>query len=239
MCLLGAAIGAGASYYISHNQFEKKLLDVKLQAEQRAHDRRSQEAINNETLQNRLNQLESQKVMDDASITELQAELQKSHDQLKNVTQRLAFYENMDESSPNTQVSLRNIEIKKLDDVKVQFKVLLSRSADDEGYFDGRLQFIAEGKSGDKPQEVELLPLSEESQQTVPEDKESDTEPLSDAEPVTDPEEQLKAFAVHVQRLQMLEGVLAVPEDFQPDTVTLNVLQNGRVAVSRKTSLKP
>jgi hypothetical protein len=149
----------------------------------------------------------------------LQGELGRSRDDL-------AFYEQLLPAGPAGTIAVRGAELTPRGRT-LRYQVLVMRSTGPGAApFTGRLQFVAEGRLSGKRQTVVLQPAQGPADLPAPA-----LQPTHSPAPVAE-------LTLKLDRYQRSQGVLALPEHFVLEKVTINVLQGNTVRASRSLALK-
>jgi len=210
--VLGLILGASVARHWFGNEALRQYDVLKSQTQAQLNQARAQLAAaraQNDALQGQLMVEESTRRGLVTSLADAQAELGQLHEQL-------AFFDQLLPPGPKGAVSIRALEIEHVGPI-LQYKVLLMRNAQEDVPFSGRMQFVAKGLRQGKPATVTLDPVR------LP-----GNEP-AEAAPAT--------LALSFDQFQRGAGVLGIPPDFTPQTVTLNVLEGDTLRVSRTVNL--
>ncbi|HWL28283.1 MAG TPA: DUF6776 family protein [Burkholderiaceae bacterium] len=147
----------------------------------------------------------------EATLHDTQLELGKARDQL-------AFFDQLLPPGPKGAISIRALEIERLGP-NLQYRTLLMRNGPDAEPFSGTMQFTAKGLQDGKAAKIELHAARAPGLATV------GGVPSGDG------------LVLSFDQYQRSGGLLSVPEGFEPQTVTLNVLEGNSVRVSRTVNL--
>lgn len=177
--------------------------------------------------QARTQQVRNELTIEQAARAELEKSLAAIQEELGRTKDHLAFYEQLLPPGPNGAIALRAVELEKQSKA-LAFRVLLMRSGKPTERFTGRLQFVATGKKDGKEVTEVLQPL-----QSIAKDATANS-PLNTLGAATSDQDSLKLSFDQFQRSQ---GVLALPEGFEPSAVVVNVLNGDIVLASRKVDL--
>lgn len=215
----GAILGAGLVYF----GFERPALEAaQRRIEQNEVDLAAQRARLEEAttlaaaLEGRLMVEESTRRGLETTLGTLQGELGRARD-------TLAFYEQLIPPGPDGAVSIRALDIERVGP-HLQYRALLMRSGRNEKPFEGELQFIATGRMGEQEVNMPLEPAVI-----------SSPDPSSESAQAP----QGTALAVSFSEFQRSSGLLGLPEGFEPESITVNVLEGRKVRVSRSIKLAP
>jgi len=223
--LLGGAAGYWLASTLGEESAARKLQQLKTQFDVVT----SQNRYDYQVLKSKLDALEGQLLVEQSTRKSLEATLQATQEALGRARDQLAFFDRLLPPGPSGAISIRALDFQAMGPT-LAYKVLLMRNAPGQEPFTGQLQFVAKGKLGDEPVELTLQPATAaaQSESGSQEVSSSDGEP-SDQGPL----------ALQFEQFQRSEGLLALPENFQPLTVTLNVLEGKTMRVSRSVSLPP
>lgn len=231
LLVLGVAIGAGGMYYYEFNQWQRELEDIKLKHQGELRTTLLQEQITNQALKNQLDQMQAKSMLDQATIGRFTEETARLQEEISERTEELLFYEEMLPAGPTGSVSLRGLEVNR-EGRRIQYKVLLSRKANGDKPFKGRLQFQANGISDGKEVSIDLFP-----EQLTPDNRLAEPPAAGmkgnnlkkmRANPILD---------LEFLRLQRSQGLLVLPEGFEPYEVTLRVLEGNNVRITKAVIL--
>ena len=197
-------------------------------------DRVAQTLVRNEfeaqlqLARSRIDQALSEGVVERAARIELEKNLAQAQVEMGRLKDQLAFYEQLLPPGPQGAIDLRAVDLVRQGQA-LSYRVLLMRSGRLGERFSGRLEFVATGQSQGKEATYILSPL----QAGLP-------SPAIDQVPIEHPQtdqvsiEQLK---LEFEQFQRSQGVLALPPDFEPHTVTVRVLDGDIVLASRRVDL--
>ncbi|MBB5215858.1 DUF6776 family protein [Parapusillimonas granuli] len=161
--------------------------------------------------------LGGQLVMEESTRKGLEASLQSAQAELGRLRDQLAFFDQLLPPGPKGAISIRALEIERIGP-NLLYRVLLQRSAQGESLFKGVLQFVAQGVRDGKEVKITLEAARS------PGGSES-------VAPDTD------GFALAFDQFQRGAGLLSLPGNFEPTSVTLNVLEGAAVRASRTIAL--
>lgn len=172
--------------------------------------------------------LQGQLLVEQSTRKSLESTLQSTQSELGRARDQLAFFDRLLPPGPNGSVSIRALDFQP-NGPTLMYKVLLMRNAPGLADFSGQMQFLATGTLGGEKVELALQPATADAAgEPATEVSDSDGEPSKQG-PLT----------LQFEQFQRTEGLLALPEGFQPLTVTLNVLEGKTLRVSRTVSLPP
>ncbi|WP_143277493.1 DUF6776 family protein [Bordetella genomosp. 9] len=127
---------------------------------------------------------------------------------------RLAFYDQLLPAGPAGTLSIRAVEITRVP-AGLRYRVLLMRSARPGlAPFVGSLRFVAQGARDGAEVQLPLAPLQ--------------TEPGTDNPPLV---------PLEVDQYRGSEGILALPPDFTPREVAVDVIRDGVVQASQQAAV--
>lgn len=172
---------------------------------------------------NALAALEGRLVVEESTRRGLETALLAQQQELGRAREGLAFYEQLMPPGPKAAVAIRALDIDRVGP-HLRYRLLLMRSGSNAKPFQGSLQFLAKGQIDG----VEV---------TVPLTPEVVTTGQSDASKVSEAADEL--IAVEFLDFQRDSGLLALPAGFEPDSVTVNVLEGRTLRTSRSMSLTP
>jgi len=225
---LALVLGGVAGYWLASTLGEesaaRKLQQLKTQFDVVT----SQNQYDYQVLKSNLDAVEGQLLVEQSTRKSLEATLQATQEELGRARDQLAFFDRLLPPGPSGSISIRALDIQAKGPT-LSYKVLLMRNAPGQEAFTGQLQFVAKGKLGGESIELTLQPATSERNNSAPEELSS-----SDGEPSNQ-----GPLALQFEQFQRSEGLLALPENFEPLTVTLNVLEGKTMRVSRTVSLPP
>lgn len=163
--------------------------------------------------------LEGRLLVEESTRRGLETGLQVMQNELGQARDSLAFFEQLMPPGPNGSLSVRALDIERLGP-HLRYRALLMRSGASGKVFQGSLQFLAHGRQGDEPLTVAL------SAAVLEADVLADT-------PETD------ILSVEFSDFQRSSGLLSLPPGFEPESVTLNVLEGRTVRASHSVALPP
>lgn len=220
--LLGAAAGYWIATTIGEESAARKLQHLQTQFDVVT----SQNRYDYQVLKSSLDAVEGQLLVEQSTRKSLEATLQATQEELGRARDQLAFFDQLLPPGPNGSISIRALDFQAKGPT-LFYKVMLMRNAPGQEAFTGQLQFVAKGKLGDESVELTLQPATAT-------DPDSGAADLSGSD--GEPSEQ-EALALQFEQFQRSEGLLALPENFEPSSVTLNVLEGKTMRVSRTVSL--
>ncbi|CAM4041699.1 DUF6776 family protein [Bordetella tumulicola] len=226
--LIGLGLGAVAGYQYARQSVIRApsvVITAEQIAAQDAAVRQSQ--AESRFLRAQLDTADGEIAVERAARKELEVQLTSSQDELGRVRDRLAFFEQLLPPGPEGAVEIRGAEVER-DGQGLKYRVLLMRSGRNGGApFDGALRFQAVGLLKGDTVSVDLVPMQFTSADAT--DKKAASQDDEAAEG--------GSLALKFEQYQRSEGVLALPEGFVPDTVTVSVLEGTTVRASRTIKL--
>jgi len=174
--------------------------------------------------QGQLDTADGELVIERAARQELETQLRAVQAEVGRVRDQLAFYEQLLPPGPEGSVDIRGVQIDR-EGGGLRYKVLLMRSGRNGGAsFAGALRFQATGVLKGETVTVDLAPLQVK----------AETGPVT----VTGESTTAASLALQFDQYQRSQGVLAVPEGFVPESVTVSVLEGDTVRASRSIKLE-
>lgn len=230
LCTLAIGLGLGAvAGYKYARQSVIQAPSVVITAEQIAAQDTAvrQSQAESRFLRAQLDTADGEIAVERAARKELEVQLTSSQDELGRVRDRLAFFEQLLPPGPEGAVEIRGAEVER-DGQGLKYRVLLMRSGRNGGApFDGALRFQAVGLLKGDTVSVDLAPMQFTSADATDKKAASQDEAAAEA----------GSLALKFEQYQRSEGVLALPEGFVPDTVTVSVLEGTTVRASRTIKL--
>ena len=155
-----------------------------------------------------------------ASLEAAQAELGRTREQL-------AFFDQLFPPGPKGVIGIRAFEAE-VRASAVHYRALFMRNANAGDLFEGRLQFVAQGRRDGKPAKLTLEPA----RGMVPA-----AAALSDKGEAA--EQAAGTLELKFDEFQRSIGLLSLPEGFVPERLTLNVLEGDAVRATRTINISP
>lgn len=221
--IVGALVGA----VLMHVGLERPALDAasaRLQANEQdlAALRGRLEQANNTAAA-----LEGRLQIEESTRRGLETGLQVMQSELGQARDSLAFYEQLMPPGPKGAVSLRALDIERAGP-HLRYRLLLMRSGSNDKAFHGSLRFVATGRLNHQEATVTLMPLTlSASESPVP----------AHAELAEGPAEGADLLAVEFSDFQRSSGLLGLPPGFEPQAVTVDVLEGRVLRTSRSVEL--
>jgi len=221
---LGLALGAAGGRYWFKAQALSRYDALKQQLEGDLVSARAQLAES----QARVDALTGNLMVEESTRKGLETTLARVQADLGQANEKLAFFHQLFPPGPAGAVSVRALTME-WQGANLSYRALFMRNALQAPTFQGRIQFVAKGSRDGKPASAVLLP-AQGAPQNQAVDSDAKDEPAEDG---TD------AFTLHFDEFQRSAGLLAVPDGFTPESVTLNVLEGDTLRVSRSIKLDP
>ena len=189
---------------------------------------RSEFEMQLQAAQSRIDQIQSEILIERATRTELEKNLADTQRDLGRLQDNLAFYEQLLPPGPQGAIDLRAVDVA-IQGQALSYRVLLMRSGKPGERFSGQLEFVALGCQKNKQVTRVLRPLQSALSPEVT------GQPKEGKLPVPAPSaEWLKLDFGQFQRVQ---GMLALPVGFEPQSVTVRVLNGTIVLASSRVDL--
>ena len=223
--LIGVLLGGSASFFYARKLYRPQdaVVISARQAEVQEEAMRQQSTQLRYT-QGQLDTADGELVIERAARQELETQLRAAQAEVGRVRDQLAFYEQLLPPGPEGSVDIRGVEIDRSGG-GLRYKVLLMRSGRNGGSpFSGALRFQATGVLKGETVKVDLAPMqvkAESGSVAIPGDN-APTSPL----------------ALQFDQYQRSQGILALPEGFVPESVTVSVLEGDTVRASRSVKLE-
>ncbi len=223
--LAGALAGAAAGYYyarVVYRPVDAVVLSV-AQVEARDEAMR-QQAVQLRYVRGQLDTADGELVIERSARQELETQLHGAQAELGRVRDQLAFYEQLLPPGPEGTVGIRGAQIDR-DGAGLRYKVLLMRSGrGGAAPFAGTLRFQATGMLKGEIVTVDLAPMQVKAE--------------NGSEPATAENAATASLALQFDQYQRSQGILALPEGFVPENVTISVLEGDVVRASRSVKLE-
>lgn len=215
--IVGLAIGYAAGRFWLQDQIGQKYAQLKTEFDVTV----AQNQYDLATARSQQDFVRAQLSVEESTRKTLEATLQATQAELGRARDQLAFFDQLLPPGPNGSISVRGLDIEQRGST-LQYRVLLMRNAPSGETFNGLMQFVANGLQQGKAVKIKLGPAQSAVQVAK----------IGDAADVNE-------LAVSFEQFQRSGGVLSLPEDFIPKTVTLNILEGQTVRVSRTVNLPP
>lgn len=214
---LALVIGVAAGRYVLHDQAEGQLAQFKAQFEQAV----TQGQTDLSAAQAKADLLSGQLAVEKSTRTGLEATLQKTQDDLARARDQLAFYDQLLPVGPKGTISVRAFEVR-LQGTTLRYRVLLMRNTSGDAPFSGQMRFMATGVLRGKPVQIRLEPAQAEAAHA------SAGKSAAEGE-----------FALKFDEFARSQGLLALPDGFVPETVTLSILEGKTLRASSSANVAP
>lgn len=163
--------------------------------------------------------LEGRLRVEESTRRGLETGLRVMQEELGQARDSVAFYEQLMPPGPQGAISIRALDIERTGP-HIRYRLLLMRSGTNDKRFEGRLQFLAKGRQDGKEATAALMPTS------MGEDPEQET--TGEA-----------LLAVEFSDFQRSGGLLSLPAGFEPESITVNVLEGKTLRTSRTVEVPP
>ncbi|MFD4840193.1 DUF6776 family protein [Achromobacter sp. NPDC058515] len=225
MLLVGVLLGGSAGFFHARQLYRPQdaVVISARQAEEQEEAMR-QQATQLRYTRAQLDTADGELVIERSARQELETQLRAAQAEIGRVRDQLAFYEQLLPPGPEGSVDIRSVQIDRQGG-GLRYKVLLMRSGrNGAAPFAGALRFQATGVLKGETVTVDLAPLQVK----------------AESGPVTATGDSTTAasLALRFDQYQRSQGLLAVPEGFVPESVTVSVLEGETVRVSRSVKLE-
>lgn len=225
MLLLGVLVGGAAGFFHARQLYRPKdAVVISVQQAEAQDEAMRQQATQLRFIRGQLDTADGELVIERSARQELETQLHAAQAELGRVRDQLAFYEQLLPPGPEGAVDIRGVQIDR-EGGGLRYKVLLMRSGRNGGTpFAGALRFQATGVLKGETVTVDLAPMQVK----------------AETGPVTASGESLAAASLALQfdQYQRSQGILAVPDGFVPESVTVSVLEGETVRASRSVKLE-
>ncbi|NMK47609.1 DUF6776 family protein [Achromobacter sp. Bel] len=223
--LVGLLLGGVAGYFHAQRQAQPQdavvISAAQAEAQQEA---MRQQATQLRYTQGQLDTADGELVIERSARQELEAQLRAVQAEVGRVRDQLAFYEQLLPPGPEGSVDIRGVQIDR-EGGGLRYKVLLMRSGRNGGAsFAGALRFQATGILKGETVTVDLAPMQVK----------AETGPVT----ATGESTTAASLALQFDQYQRSQGLLAVPDGFVPESVTVSVLEGDTVRASRSIKLE-
>ncbi|MBR8656511.1 hypothetical protein KDH83_24670 [Achromobacter sp. Marseille-Q0513] len=218
---LGVALGvAGTSLYVRHLARASAAAASDPVPSGAQEEAMRQQRTQLRFTQGQLDAADGELVIERAARQELETQLRAAQAEVGRVRDQLAFYEQLLPPGPEGSVDIRGAQVERAGQ-GLRYKVLLMRSGRNGGApFSGALRFQAVGTLKGETVTVELAPMQVKSETTPA------------------PEGVAAGLALQFDQYQRSQGMLALPEGFVPESVTITVLEGDTVRATRSVKLE-
>lgn len=183
-----------------------------------------QQAVQLRYVRGRLDTADGELVIERAARQELETQLHAAQAEVGRVRDQLAFYEQLLPPGPEGAVGIRSVQIDR-DGVGLRYRVLLMRSGRNGARtFTGTLRFQATGTLKGEVITVALAPMQVKAE--------------SGSASETGDIVATASLALQFDQYQRSQGILAMPEGFVAERVTISVLEGEVVRASRSVKLE-
>lgn len=233
--VIGAVVLAGAGALVGAyiaGRPGSEVLALQINSERAAHKQAMAEwDAQLQTAFRRAEQASGELGVERAVRIELERNLRKAEQDLGQMRDKLAFYEQLLPPGPQGSIDVRAFDIQRQSGA-LGYRVLLMRSGKPGERFSGSLQFVAAGKRDGQSETLVLKPLQAQAA-TAPISGTPSAEGVATA--VTD--QAPDVLKLEFDQFQRSQGLLAVPEGFVPETVTVRVVEGDIILASRRVDL--
>lgn len=223
--LLGVLLGGAAGFFHARQLYRPQdavVIGARQLEEQEEAMR--QQATQLRYTRGQLDTADGELVIERSARQELETQLHAAQAEIGRVRDQLAFYEQLLPPGPEGSVDIRGVQIDR-EGGGLRYKVLLMRSGRNGATpFAGALRFQATGVLKGETVTVDLAPMQVK----------------AESGPVTATGDNTAAASLALQfdQYQRSQGILAVPEGFVPESVTVSVLEGETVRASRSVKLE-
>jgi hypothetical protein len=158
--------------------------------------------------------LQSQLSVEQSTRRSLEESIQRGQGDLAQANERLAFYDQLLPPGPSGSVSIRALSLKP-NGTFIAYRVLLTRNAQPGSEFNGHVEFVANGEKNGESVKITLNPATGQADEGAAVASAAQSLPVS------------------FDQFQRLEGLLSIPDGIRLTSVTLNIIEDGVVRVSR------
>ena len=182
-----------------------------------------------QTAVRRAEQVRGELGVERAARIELERTLQKAEQDLGQMRDKLAFYEQLLPPGPQGSIDVRAFDVQTQPGA-LSFRVLLMRSGKPGERFSGSLQFVATGLRDGQPETLVLKPL-----QAQVRGGGSAAAPVGESASSVD--QAPDVLKLEFDQFQRSQGLLALPEGFAPQTLTVRVVEGDIILATRRVDL--
>lgn len=178
----------------------------------------------------------------ETALRTVQSELGQAHDSL-------AFYEQLMPPGPKGAVAIRALDIERVGP-HLEYRLLLMRSGANDKPFQGHLQFLADGRLDGEKISLTLLPTVVQAadeggapalgeQPDAPDNARTLAAAATNGQAASsDVDSGVDLLALEFADFQRGSGLLSLPPGFEPESVTVNVLEGRSLRTSRRVELR-
>ncbi|SSW71713.1 hypothetical protein AVE30378_04673 [Achromobacter veterisilvae] len=223
--LAGVLLGGSAGYFYARQLYRPQdAVVISVRQAEAQEEAARQQATQLRYTQGQLDTADGELVIERSARQELETQLRAAQAEIGRVRDQLAFYEQLLPPGPEGSVDIRGVEIDR-SGAGLRYKVLLMRSGRNGGSpFAGALRFQATGTLKGETVTVDLAPMQVK----------AESGPVA----VTGENTAAASLALQFDQYQRSQGMLAVPEGFVPESVTVSVLEGETVRASRSVKLE-
>ncbi|WP_092580026.1 DUF6776 family protein [Achromobacter sp. NFACC18-2] len=225
MLLLGALLGGAAGFFHARALYRPQdAIVISAQQAEAQDEAMRQQATQLRYIRGQLDTADGELVIERSARQELETQLRAAQAEVGRVRDQLAFYEQLLPPGPEGSVDIRGVQIDR-EGGGLRYKVLLMRSGRNGATpFAGALRFQATGVLKGETVTVDLAPM----------------QVRAETGPVASTGENLAAASLALQfdQYQRSQGLLAVPDGFVPESVTVSVLEGETVRATRSVKLE-
>jgi hypothetical protein len=183
--------------------------------------------------QNAAAALEARLLVEESTRRGLESSLRAVQTELGQARDTLAFYEELHPPGPSGAVTVRALDVAQAGP-HLKYRLLVMRSGGSDKPFRGELKFRAEGTAGGERVVVELRPAV---QPPIAPGDDGSSGADAAAPGKTSAESGPDPLTLEFMEFQRSSGLLALPEDFEPSSVTVDVLEGRNLRASRSVDL--
>ena len=165
-----------------------------------------------------------------AARIELERTLQKAENDLGQMRDKLAFYEQLLPPGPQGSIDVRAFDVQRQPGA-LSFRVLLMRSGKPGERFSGSLQFVATGQLDGQTETLELKLLQAQGKAGGSETARAGESPVSAAD------QSPTVLKLDFDQFQRSQGLLALPLGFVPQSVMVRVVEGDIILATRRVDL--
>lgn len=223
--LAGVLVGGSAGYFYARQLYRPQdAVVISARQAEAQEEAMRQQATQLRYTQGQLDTADGELVIERSARQELETQLRAAQAEVGRVRDQLAFYEQLLPPGPEGAVDIRSVQIDR-NGGGLRYKVLLMRSGRNGAVpFAGALRFQATGTLKGETVTVDLAPMQVK----------AESGPVA----VTGESTAAASLALQFDQYQRSQGVLAVPEGFVPESVTVSVLEGETVRASRSVKLE-
>ena len=223
--LVGVLLGGAAGFFHARQLYRPQdAVVISTQQAEAQEEALRQQATELRYVRGQLDTADGELVIERSARQELETQLHAAQAEIGRVRDQLAFYEQLLPPGPEGSVDIRGVQIDR-EGGGLRYKVLLMRSGRNGGApFAGALRFQATGVLKGETVTVDLAPMQVK----------------AESGPVTATGDNTAAasLALRFDQYQRSQGILAVPDGFVPESVTVSVLEGETVRASRSIKLE-